>query len=232
MDFDALAPVYRSMEAVTAGGLLQRCRTAFLAETGSVRRALLLGEGTGRFLVELLRANPAVEVVCVDLSQGMIRQARRALQRHGLTATRVRFEQADALTWQAPSADFDLVVSHFFLGCFLPAEVENLVARMAAAATADARWLLADFRVPERGWRRWRARGVLALLYGWFHCLAGMSTWKLTPPDPFLQAAGFRRTGRRLANFGLLHSDLWERGPDIAPPPSQAESRRRFFALS
>ena len=63
MSFDRLAPHYRWMEAVLAGGKLQRCRTAFLNEVKDARHALIVGDGNGRFLSALLRANPSVRVV-------------------------------------------------------------------------------------------------------------------------------------------------------------------------
>lgn len=209
MSFNTLAPYYRMLELVTAGGVLQRCRTAFLTETTGCQRALLLGEGPGRFLVELLRANPRVEVTCVEHSSRMIEEARRRLRESELA--RVRFVQADALTWQPPRNEFDLVVTNFFLDCFRPEELAALVAKIAASATADARWLLADFREPESGWRRWRGRAVLALMYAFFRVATGLSAVWLTPPDGFLKAGGFRLAARRLANFGLAHSDLWQR---------------------
>jgi len=211
MSFDTLAPYYRTMEAILAGGILQRCRTAFLAEASTSRCALLLGEGPGRFLVELLRVNRAVEVICVEQSPRMIQEALGEVKRNGLDAALVRFEQRDALTWQPPLGVFDLVVTNFFLDCFRPDELERLVAMVAASATDDARWLLADFRLPQHGWRRLRARMVLALMYGFFRCATGLSASRLTPPDGFLEAAGFRRKGQRLANFGLTRADLWLR---------------------
>ena len=209
MSFDTLAPYYRIMEWVTAGGVLQRCRTAFIAEASNSRRALLLGEGPGRFLGELLRTNPRVEVTCVERSPRMIAEARRGLDASQLA--RVQFVQADALTWQPPRCESDLVVTHFFLDCFRRDELQALVAKIAASATADARWLLADFREPETGWRRWRARAVLATMYGFFRLATALSASQLTPPGEFLRASGFRLTARRLANFGLAHSDLWQR---------------------
>jgi ubiquinone/menaquinone biosynthesis C-methylase UbiE len=211
MSFDTLAPHYRMMESILAGGILQGCRTAFLAEATDCRRALLLGEGPGRFIEALLRTNPHVEVTCVESSPRMIQEARRAMKRNGLDAARVAFVPCDALTWQPPRAVFDLVVTNFFLDCFRRDEIEGLVTRVTAGATDDARWLLADFHQPERGWQKWRARLVLALMYGFFRCAAGLSARRLTSPDRFLEASGFRLVRRRLVNFGLAHSDLWQR---------------------
>jgi hypothetical protein len=115
------------------------------------------------------------------------------------------------LKWQPPRAVFDLVVTHFFLDCFRCDELQSLVTKVATSATDEARWLLADFREPEGGWQRWRARVALALMYVFFRCATGLSAARLTPPDGFLKAAGFRLAGRRLANFGLVHADLWRR---------------------
>jgi SAM-dependent methyltransferase len=210
MSFDTLAPYYRVLEWVTAGSVLQRCRTAFLAETAHARRALVLGEGPGRFLVELLRTNPGVQVTCVERSPRMIEAARSQL--HESELARVRFERADALEWEPPHNEYDLVVTHFFLDCFRRDELAKLVAKLAASATTDARWLLADFREPEHGWRKWRAKAVLALMYGFFRWTTGLSAFRITPPDGFLTIGGFQLTARRLANFGLAHSDLWQRG--------------------
>lgn len=195
---------------MTAGGRLQRGRTAFLAEVKNSRRALLLGEGPGRFLVELLRANLHVRVTCVERSPRMIAEARRHLSES--ERARVQFVQADALTWWSPGCGFDLVVTNFFLDCFRPEELAGLVLRIAAHTTADACWLLADFREPESGWRRWRGRVVLALMYRGFRFATGLTAARLTAPDRFLEAAGFRRTAQHLASFGLVHADLWRRG--------------------
>jgi SAM-dependent methyltransferase len=211
MSFDTLAPYYRAMEALAAGGLLQRCRASFLAEASHCQRALLLGEGPGRFLVELLRANPRVAVTCVERSPRMIQEARKNIARHGLNSERIRFELGDALAWRSPTGVFDLVATHFFLDCFRRDELEGLIANISAATTDGARWLLSDFHQPGQGWRKWRAQSALQLMYGFFRIMTGLSASQLTPPDLFLEAGGFRLEHRRLANFGLLHSDLWLR---------------------
>jgi SAM-dependent methyltransferase len=224
MSFDTLAPYYRGMELVTAGGMLQRCRTAFLAETKNCRHALLLGEGPGRFLVELLQINPRIEVTCVEQSPRMIAEAVCQLRREGLNETRVQFVPSDALTWRPPRAKFDLVATHFFLDCFGPEELERLVANVGEATTAGARWLLTDFYLPRHGWQRWRARAVLALMYFFFRAATGLSASKLTPVDGFLRKAGFRLAGQRFANFGLVHADFWIRDSERVPHPSDVGS--------
>ena len=212
MSFDTLAPHYCAMEALFAGRLMQQCRTAFLDEAAPCRRALLLGEGPGRFLAELLRTHSGIEVTCVERSPRMIEQAAQLVRRRGLDDARVTFEPCDALVWSPPRGVHDLVVTNFFLDCFRSDQVGSLVAKVAASATDNARWLVSDFRVPVRGWPRWRARLIVSLLYGFFRLTTNLSASRLAPPDGFLRAAGFRLARRRLASFGLVHSDVWLRG--------------------
>jgi hypothetical protein len=58
-NFDCLAAHYRWMEWLLAGRKLQRCREAFLGSIPPPTRALLVGEGNGRFLTALPFGRPA-----------------------------------------------------------------------------------------------------------------------------------------------------------------------------
>lgn len=211
MSFDRLAPHYRWMEWLLAGGKLQCCRTAFLPAVPRPRHALLLGEGNGRFLIALLRAHPGIRFTCVDASARMLQGTQARLKQEGIGAEGGRFIHANVLAWIPPAAEFDLIVTNFFLDCFPPEALETVLSRVTGAAAPSARWLVADFREPPAGWRRWRARGILRLMYWFFRRATALPAKQLTPPDVILQRSGFKLVGRRLHDWGLLHSDLWER---------------------
>ncbi len=211
MSFDTLAPHYRWMEALLAGGKLHRCRTAFLADIPSARNILLLGEGHGRSLVECRRRFPNAHITCVDASVRMLNQAHRNLIRHKLTTDRVEFIHADVLHWSPPVASSDLIVTNFFLDCFRAEQLEQIVSRLATAATPGANWLLADFQMPRAGWKRLRSRLIIGSLYTFFRVMTRLPAKKLTPPDPFLERAGFTLHRRVESEWSLLHSDWWKR---------------------
>ena len=212
MNFDRVATHYHWMEKFFAGGLMHRCRTTFLSHTRDCRHALLVGEGTGEFLVELLRSNPRIQIICVEQCEGMIKQTRQRLAREQLDDSRISFQQTDVMGWTPPKGKFDLLVTNFFLDCFRAEQLQRLIPLLAESTTAEAIWLLADFRVPERGWQRWRANMILALLYWFFKITTALSASRLTPPDNLLSANGFKLSDRRLSNFGFAHADLWSRG--------------------
>lgn len=213
MSFDRLAPHYRWMEAVMAGGLLQRCRTRWLGEVRESRHALLVGEGNGRMLEVCATALPKCQFTVLDQSEGMLAQAQRRWRRvEG--KQNVVFECADLRDWHADEASFDLVVTNFFLDCFTPEELARVIRNISAAASNRAQWLMADFCVPQSGWRRVRAQVVLALAYGFFRAATGILAGRMTSPEVGLRAAGFELQQRERFNHGLLHADLWSRDVD------------------
>lgn len=209
MNFDPLAPYYRWMETCLAGGTMHRCRTAFLDQIPPPQNILLPGEGHGRTLAECLRRFPEAQITCVDASAGMIRQARAQLERLRLSTQRVQFIHADILNWSPPRQTFDLIITNFFLDCFRPDQLATMIPRLAAAATPEANWLVADFQVASGGLARLRSRLILGLLYGFFRATTSLSARSLTPPDGLLQAAGFTLQERVVQDLALLHSDWW-----------------------
>jgi ubiquinone/menaquinone biosynthesis C-methylase UbiE len=208
--FDKLARHYRWMEGVLAGSKIQRCRTAFLQSIPSPQRVLLVGEGNGRFLVELLRVHPKAHCVCVDSSPAMLAEAQARLRASGLGDCDVQFVKADLLDWTPLPGRFDLVVTHFVLDCFEPGQLDRVVAQLAESAAPGAHWLLADFGEPSSGVAKWRARLILDAMYLFFHSVTRIPATQLTAPNEVLKRHGFVLRQQRSFEWGLLHSDLWE----------------------
>jgi SAM-dependent methyltransferase len=200
------------MEWLLAGGKLQRCRTAFLPEVRQAQRVLLLGEGNGRFLDAFVHANPSAEITVLDASAAMLRAAR---QRLGAIAPetdrRIQCIHANALNWSPSAGTYDLIVSNFFLDCFRAEQLAELIPRLASGASAGAQWLVSDFCLPASGPARWRAQGIVALMYCFFRMVTRLPARSLTPVDPLLQRAGFELRGRIVTEWGLLHADRWQR---------------------
>jgi ubiquinone/menaquinone biosynthesis C-methylase UbiE len=211
MSFDILASHYRWMERLLAGNKLQRCRRQFLDTISPPNRALLVGEGNGRFVVEFLKRFPEAEVVCLDASDKMLAEAQRAIEAAGLKSNAVTFVRADIFDWQPPRQKFDLIVTNFFLDCFTPEQIELVVQKLASVAEEKCDWLLADFCEPPRGWRKWRAHWILTSMYLFFRFATKLPANHLAPPDDAVQKNGFVLANRVSYDCGLLHADLWRR---------------------
>jgi ubiquinone/menaquinone biosynthesis C-methylase UbiE len=216
MSFDLLAPHYRWMEFVLAGGKLQRCRTAFFDKIGPAQNVLILGEGNGRFLVELRPKLPSATFTILDASPKMLEQARKRVLRAGLDPAGIRFLHQDILDWEPEPASADLIVTHFFLDCFSEAQLDTIISRVARAAAPQAVWLLADFAVPASGFPRLRARAIHALMYAFFRLATRLPARALSSPAHFLERKGFVLQEQMTYEWGLLHSDFWRRASNPA----------------
>jgi len=208
VSFDAVAPWYRTLETVAFGNALQRARLACLNEIQAPCRVLIVGEGNGRFLHELIRMHPDVEVDCVDASARMLDLARKRI---GGEADHVSFLRRDITSWIPPEQRYDLIVTHFVLDCFPETKLSELIDRLAKAAAATAGWLVADFCLPQSGLARVRSRAWLAAMYRFFRVTARIEADELIDPAPFLQSAGFALASQHLFRGGLLKSQLWRR---------------------
>jgi hypothetical protein len=102
-------------------------------------------------------------------------------------------------------------VAQFFLDCFGPAELERVIRLLSAAMAPGAVLLLADFRVPERGWRRWRALWIHAVMHLAFRLAVRLESRRITPPQPLLETAGLVRERRECFCAGLLYAEVWRK---------------------
>lgn len=202
MSFDFVAPFYRRLETLVFGQQLQVARCAFVRQISGAQRALVVGDGDGRFLAELVQAQPELEVDYLDASARMLELARARVG-----SERVRFLHADLLEAAQPAARYDLVATHFFLDCFAEPALREVVEKLSAAATDDAIWLVADFRET----RRWFGRLMLAAMHLFFRALAGIEARRLVDYQPFLRAAGFCLTSETISPNELVRSQRWAR---------------------
>jgi SAM-dependent methyltransferase len=225
MDCDPLARWYRWLEYAGCGRALERRRFAFLPEMATARRALLLGDGDGRFLAALLRINPTVQVDAVDSSARMIALSRR---RAAGSVERVRFHCSDARTISLNANAYDLIVTHFFLDCFHQEEIPLLVSRISHAGTEAAMWAVSEFRQPANGPTAWAEKGLLKGLYAFFRWTTGLQVRELPDHRTPLRRRGFVLVRDEPAHAGLLVSELWRKTPFTdSSNPQQSPGREQ-----
>jgi trans-aconitate methyltransferase len=189
---------------MTFGLWLQRCRAAQLAHLSGPRRALVLGDGDGRFLAQLLAAYPDLKADVVDSSAAMLRILARRIGRN----PGVCLHHADALEW-SPSGSYDLIVSHFFLDCFFAQQVDQIFDRVLPHALPGAQWLVSEFAIPRHAIAACAARGIIGLLYRSFGLLTGLSVRALPDYTSLLLRRGLVLSHEHRYLGGLLCSQVW-----------------------
>ena len=175
---------------------------------GEARRVLTFGEGDGRFVAELVRRWPGVQVDCVESSAAMIAQARARLPQDEARA-RVNFIQTDALGHELPVAEYDVVVTCFFLDCFPREDLEEWMPRVAAALRSGGQWLVAEFRQPAGGWAAWRARAWLRAMYFFFRHTTALRARELPDWEGEMAVQGGQCPAWADRRGGFIRASRW-----------------------
>lgn len=210
-NFDPLARAYRWMEYLSFGPMLERCRFHFLQQCVHARHALILGDGDGRFTARLFAANPGVQVTVVDASAAMLATLRCRVERIGPQASvRLQTIHADLRSFTPSEGSYDLVVSHFFLDCLTDEEVDDLIERIAPHLSKDAAWLISEFAIPSKGWKRLFASLLLRFLYFAFSRITGLRVQQIPDYGAALVRHGFYRGEQAKFLNSLLTTELWK----------------------
>ncbi|WP_158943011.1 class I SAM-dependent methyltransferase [Granulicella sp. S190] len=211
-NFDFIARPYRSLEYLTLGRALERCRLHFLPNLIQQRRALVLGDGDGRFLAELFVQNPQLVADAIDTSATMLQLLRQRCEaRAPESSSRLTTCQTSALLCPLGKS-YDLVITHFFLDCLNQSDLENLVNRITPRLSTGALWLISDFHIPQ-GLMHLPAKLMVRSLYLAFRILAGLRTTQLPDHVTPIRQAGFNRVAQQNRLFGLLTTELWQFNP-------------------
>lgn len=213
-DFSGVAPLYRWLEYVVFGRLLERARNEYIDQVIVGCRILLLGDGDGRFLErclkELERApRRDINFESLDCSRGMVESARRRIRRWR-TRDRVTFRIGEALGahW---TGRYDRVVTHFFLDCFSESEIAQLAKKVNDTCTADCIWVISEFAVPSQRFAAWVGRLLIRVMYWFFRWTAALSQSRLPRYAAVLEEYGFERHAQKRRLGGFVVSELWKR---------------------
>ena len=142
-NFNPIARPYRWLEYLTLGPILQQTRLHHLPSLTQQNSALVIGDGDGRFLAQLLTQNPHIQAEAIDTSATMLHLLRQRCAPH---ANRLQTHQADALAFQ-PTKRYDLVVTHFFLDCLTQTQLEALITQISPHLNTQSH--LAHLRLPH-----------------------------------------------------------------------------------
>ncbi len=208
-NFNLIARPYRWLEYLTLGTALEHCRNHYLPQLHNRDRALILGDGDGRFLAQLLKQNQHLRIDAVDISATMLQLlSKRCEAATPNAANRLRTHHANALTLTL-EGPYDLVVTHFFLDCLTQPDLNALITRLAPTLAPGALWLISDFRIPP-GPMRVPAQFLVRTLYLAFRLLTGLRTTRLPDHATPLTQAGLTRISAQHRLAGLLTTELWQ----------------------
>ena len=207
--FDLIASFYPLLEQMVFGSTLSRARRFFISRVTEGNNILLIGEGNGRFLFEMVKQTSSASFTVVDSSARMLAAAARRMATVD-RCSRIELIHADILEWRSPVAHYDRVVTHFFLDLFTPCCIRRVVEKISRLATEDTLWINVDFSSENQSLRQ---KLLMWAQYRFFRLSAGIQAAWLFDPDLYIRQAGWEILDRRSIDSGWISARLMSKEP-------------------
>ena len=207
LTFNRVAPFYEFGEKFFFGGLLDSSRTFFKEKFKDSRSILLLGEGRGSFLHQLLESNQLCDVTIVDSSSAMIRYQKSKITKENLN--RVSFKCIPVEHF-ASTKEFDLICSFFFWDCFVSQQIEYLVPKCAQFLKKEGFWVNSDFhdlKAFGNGFNYFKIR----MMYLFFNFTTGIHAWKVEPFRKYAEANDLRSLEIIEIEKNYIYTELFQK---------------------
>ena len=202
--FDLIASFYPLLEQIVFGSTLSRSRRFFARRVTEGNKILLIGEGNGRFLFEMVKQTSSGSFTVVDSSARMLTAAARRIATVD-RCPRVELIHADILQWRSPAAHYDRVVTHFLLDLFTPCRICRIVEKISRLATEDALWINVDFSSENQNLRQ---KLLMWAQYRFFRISAGIEASRLFDSLPYIRQAGWQILEGRSLESGWISAHL------------------------
>ena len=148
VNFNLIAPIYDFGEKFFFGNLLVFSRNRFLNYSINSSSVLILGEGRGQFLNQLLCVNQTCKVTVVESSTKMIQKQKELIPHKYLN--RVSF-QCISIDDFKPDQYYDLVCTHFFWDCFSQRQILTFLPHFTKILKKNGFWINSDFVESKNG---------------------------------------------------------------------------------
>jgi ubiquinone/menaquinone biosynthesis C-methylase UbiE len=202
--FDLIANFYPLLEEMVFGSALSRSRRIFARRVTEGNNILLIGEGNGRYLFEMLKQNSSASFTVVDSSARMLAATARRISTVDRCPS-IELIHADILEWRPPAGNYDRVVTHFLLDLFTPYRICRIVEKISRLATENTLWINVDFTSENQCLHQ---KLLMWAQYRFFRLFAGIEASRLFDPLPYIREAGWKIMEVKSLNSGWISARL------------------------
>ena len=205
-DFSILSPIYDFLGILAFQGTLHRSQLFLLNELKQSQNALIIGGGTGRFLVDLMKSGKVDKVTYVDISPGMIKKAESKIKKLA-SSDRVSFicGGLDSI----PEEKFDLICTHYFLDCFPEDQLPEVMAKLNHFLSDNGDWHFTDFYLNESS--SFIQRKTVGFLYWFFRLSCGIKVRKLANFENQFEDVGLSEFKNKFFRRRLIKTAIYRK---------------------
>jgi len=142
-NYDRAAWFYEASSHIYSTGQIRAAKLSQLQFLQPGQSILYLGVGAGEDAVRA--AEMGLQVTCVDISQGMLNRLQHKLRQGGWQAELICGNAFDHCRFE----HYDAVATNFFLNCFKPAMMREMLKHASSLVKPGGRMFIADISPPQ-----------------------------------------------------------------------------------
>lgn len=197
--FNWIARHYDNLVSLIFGKTLHHAQMHFVSQIGATDAILILGGGTGNFLMDLLTSKPLITVTYIEASSEMIRLTKRKVDGNpGLTFIH-------GTEHHIPDQQFDVIVTNFFLDVFPDNELQPLVDTISKNLRVNGKWFVTDFENSPKSTHKF----LLSLMYLFFGVTRSLDARRLPAWRSLLENKGMKLKAEKFFNDGFISASVF-----------------------
>ena len=198
--FDRIASVYDGLGRLVFGDAIQHAQEYFLDDDPPQSKVLILGGGTGNFLVKLLALKPECEIWYVEASEKMLELSKVKTK----NSDRVHFIQGTENS--IPSGiQFDVIITNFYLDMFTDESLDLVLMKIQKETKPNVLWLATDFIDKKKWWQFI----LLKMMYRFFRTVCDIEATNLPDWNACLVKKGFLKKKSQFFFSGFIESTVY-----------------------
>ena len=156
-NFNKIARFYDMLAGLVFGSSIKKSQLHFFDQIPPNAKWLIVGGGTGWYLLEVLKRTSPREVVYIDASSAMINLTQKRLSAQTYKA-KIRLIHSDIRNFHSDN-DFDVIVTNFFLDVFKEEELGSVIKKLHSCISGGGIWMLTDFNLQHSSLHKsWQVR--------------------------------------------------------------------------
>lgn len=197
-NYNTIAPIYDFLAQLVYGNDILKAQKTYLTAISENDNVLIIGGGSGKILLELLKIQPNCRIDYVEASDIMIDLAKQKVH-----AENINFIHG---TEQELKQKYDVIITAFFLDLFPFEKLLNVLQKLDMHLNANGLLLATDF-YPNKSIR---AKILYGLMKSFFSITTGLKSKKLYNFDDILQQL-FKKQAIHFYNKGFIFSGCYRK---------------------
>jgi tRNA (cmo5U34)-methyltransferase len=199
--FNLVAPVYDRLATIVFGKSLLTAQMFFLNQITPGDHILIIGGGSGDFLLQILQRYADVQVTYVEASDKMIAYAKRK----SAAFSNVDFIHGDETS--VPEGAYDIIITNFVLDVFTQDRLSDMIIKLEKYLSRSGTWLVTDFAYSSK----LQHRMLLRAMYYFFRVTAKLRTERLPNWHTVFESVGLKLTKQAFFRGGFVVAQRYQK---------------------